>query len=444
MDRHDHVAKRVSDLAFATNLAGAAEGLVAAAKAGLDPRLFMQVALASSGASAAMEQHGPRMLRRDFSPADGTLADLRGDLEGVLELARRVGAPTPLGAVVHGWVLSAVRHGHEGDGPAALATVHEALAGVRLDAAAATGAPGLRPPVLADGVPRVGVIGLGRMGKPVAACIRRANLALVVHNRSQSPVDELVAHGAERAATPAEVAARADVVLTCVTDDAAVERVYAGADGLLSAARPEQVLLDLGTTALALTRRLAEAAAARGAHFVDGPVSGGIPAAVQGTLTIMLGASEEGFRCASPVLAAIGSRLFHLGPPGSGQVAKQINNMLLYTNGAALCEAIALGMAAGVPAAEVVAALEHSRGASYALGSRGKMVVERDFQPRFSNYGRLKDGRAVLDLGAHVHVPLVLVALGQELHQAAVACGWGDEDWGSLVKVYEHMAGIGG
>lgn len=443
VEPYDRVAELVTHLAFAANLAAAAEGLALAAKAELDPNRFLEVALASSGASAALERHGPLMLRHDFAPADGTLADLRRDLEAALDLARQVGAPAPLGALVHGWVLSAVRCGHSSDGPAALATVYEALAGVRLDAVAARAAPGLRPPAANDETPRVGFIGLGKMGRPIAECLMRAGLALVVHNRSQAVVEALVRQGAERAATPAEVAARADVVLTCLPDDAAVERVYTGPDGLLAAARSDLVLLDLGTTGLALTRRLAEDATARGTHFVDGPVSGGISAAVQGTLTIMLGASEEAFRRASPVLAAIGRRLFHLGPPGSGQVTKQINNMLLYIHGAGGLEALAVGMAAGAPLAHLVAALERSRGASYALATRSKLLVERDFQPRFSHYGRLKDGRAVLDLGAALHVPLVLAAISQELHQVAVASGWGDEDWASLIKVYERLAGIG-
>ncbi|MBI4507799.1 MAG: NAD(P)-dependent oxidoreductase [Chloroflexi bacterium] len=350
--------------------------------------------------------------------------------------------PTPLAAVAHGWLLAVLRHDAGADDPAALLTVYERLAGWSLAAAQPRAAPGRRAPAAREGIERVGFVGLGRLGRPIAECIRRAGFPMIVHNRSQGAVGDMVREGAERAASPAQTAARADVVLTCLPDNEAVERVYLGPSGLIEGARPEQVLVDVGTTALGLTRRLDAAAAARAAIFVDAPVTGGIPAALEGRLTVMIGASEEGFRRASPVLAAMAERLFHVGPPGAGQSTKLVGNMLLGTNTAALAEGLALGVAAGLAADELLERLLRSSADSWVMRLRGPKMVQRDFRPLFTVLGRLKDSQAALALGRELHVPLPLAAVAHELYQAAAAGGCGAEDFATVVRVYEGLAGL--
>lgn len=434
--------KAVTGLVAAVNLAEAAEGLVLAAKAGLDPAALVRVVTVSSGASTMLGTHGHKMLAGQFDTVTYAVADLRRDLETALELAWRCGVPTPLGAIVHGWALSMARRGQGHLDAAALVTVYEGLAGVRLTAARTSEAPGLRSPTATTTDLRVGFIGLGRMGKPMAACLCRAGFSVVVHNRSHEAVDDLVRQGAQRAATPAEVAAQSDIVLTCLPDDTAVERVYCGPGGLIAAARPGAVLVDFGTTSLALTRRLEHEIAARGALFVDAPVSGGPPRAATGSLTIMVGATEAGFGRASSALGAVGSRIFHLGPPGTGQITKHVNNMLLTTNFAAACEGLALGVAAGIPAGQLLPALLGSSAASNATEVRGRRIVERDFRPAFPTYGQLKDLQAALELGRNLHVPLPLAAVTHELLQSVAARGWGDEDWAAVTKAYESLANL--
>lgn len=419
-------------------LAGAVEGLVLAARAGLDLALLLEVVRVSSGASAVLERYGWALIGRQRLPAAATLARCRADLAAALRLARRHGAPVPLAALVDAWLLGGAGPG-DAAWPLALAARYEALAGCRLAAGAAVTAPGLRAAPPQGATACVGFIGLGRIGKPIAETLRRAGLSLVVHNRSQGPVEELVRLGAERAATPAAVAERADVIMTCLPDHEAVERVYLGPDGLAGAVRPGQVLVDLGTTALALTRRLHQALTAQGAFFVDAPVSGGIPAAREGRLTVMIGATEEGFARAASVLAVLGKRLFHVGPPGAGQVAKQINNLLLGTTTAAAAEALTLGVAAGWRAAPLLAVLLASSAASWALRMRGPKMVERDFAPLFTVDGRLKDSQAALALGQELHVPLPLAAVAHELYQVAAAQGYGAADFAAVIAAYETL-----
>jgi 3-hydroxyisobutyrate dehydrogenase-like beta-hydroxyacid dehydrogenase len=435
---HDALAQHAAHLLGTVTLAGAVEGLVLATKAGLDLALLLDVVRVSSGASALLERHGAALVGRQPAAAATTLARCRARLEAAMRAARRHGVPTPLAALTHAWLLHSPSH-DDRQWPAALAARYEALAGCRLAAAPTGTAPGLRAatPRL-DGSP-VGFIGLGRIGKPIAETLRRAGLPLIVHNRSQAAVDDLVRQGATRAASPAEVAAQADVVLTCLPDNEAVERVYLGPLGLVEALRPGAALIDLGTTALALTRRLHDAIATQGGHFVDAPISGGIPAAQEGRLTVIIGASEEGFERAAPVLAALGERLFHVGPPGSGQVAKQVNNMLLGTTTAAGAEALALGVSAGQSADTLIAALLASPAASWALRMRGPKMAQRDFRPLFTIDGRLKDSQAALALGQELHVPLPLAAAAHELYQVAAAHGHGADDFAAVMTAYEVL-----
>ena len=172
---------------------------------------------------------------------------------------------------------------------------------------------------------RVGFIGLGIMGKPMAMRLARAGFPITVHNRSQAAVEELAGEGADTATSPREVAERSDVVVTMLPDSPDVEAVVLGEDGVLEGLREGMLLIDMSTIAPATSRQVHEALAERGVEAIDAPVSGGEPAAVDGQLSIMAVGSEEAVARAKPIFDELGKATTHIGPPGAGQVAKAAN-----------------------------------------------------------------------------------------------------------------------
>ncbi len=219
---------------------------------------------------------------------------------------------------------------------------------------------------------KVGFIGLGRMGKPMALNVLKAGFLLTVHNRSQGAVEELVAAGARRASSPAQVAQECDVVLTCLPDVPTSDHIFLGQDGLLAAARPGQVFVDHSTVTLALSRRCAQAATARGAYFLDTPISGGPERAADGTLTIMVGGDRQAFDKVEPVFKAMGKNVRYAGGSGAGTVFKLINQLLASINICAVAEAMVMAEKAGVDRQALLEVLNTSWGGSAVLARRGR------------------------------------------------------------------------
>ena len=208
-------------------------------------------------------------------------------------------------------------------------------------------------------VQTVGFIGLGVMGRPMARNLLKRGFPLVVHSRSQPPVDEIVAAGARKASSPAEVAREATRIITMLPDGPDVERVLAGPDGIFSALQPGTILIDMSTIAPATARKLATEASARGASMLDAPVSGGEIGAIDGTLSIMVGGAASSLAAVRPVLEAMGNpeRVIHLGDSGAGQICKACNQLVIGGTLAAVGEAFALARKSGVDPAKVRAAL---------------------------------------------------------------------------------------
>lgn len=444
------MAKLINNLLASIVLTVTVEGLVLGAKAGVDPRLLLDVIQVSSGNSAMLGIRKEKLLVRDFDNVMHPLTGRLKDVEAALALARRHFVPAPLSDWVRSVVLSALRHGDGGLDAAALIRVYERLSGYTLPsvpprsvekASFASGARDTEAPV----DPReltVGFIGLGRMGKGMASVLAKAGIPLFVYNRSKQPVQELVELGATAATSPADLARNVDVIITCLHINEAVEAVYFGPDGLLSGVRPGAVLVDTGTTSLALTRRIAEAAAAKQAGFVDAPISGGPPRAATGELTIMAGGSDETFAKAAPVLRRLASQLFHMGGVGSGQVTKQVNNLMTVGNYAAFCEAFAIARAAGLDLLALHDVVQMSSGGSQGMTLRGMKALTGDRKVIFTVEGRIKDSQAALELGRVLHVPLPLTALIHELLQAPAAWGLDQEDWTRLADTYEALANV--
>ncbi|HEX7290602.1 MAG TPA: NAD(P)-dependent oxidoreductase [Conexibacter sp.] len=289
--------------------------------------------------------------------------------------------------------------------------------------------------------PVVGVIGLGIMGEPMARNLLRAGFPLVVWNRTAARADALVADGAQRASSPREVAARAAVTITILSDTPDVAEVYRREpDGVLAAAAPGKVFVDMSTIAPRAARELAAEAAARGAALLDAPVSGGDVGAREGTLSIMVGGDADALARARPVLEALGTRITHVGSNGAGQVVKACNQIVVGLTLEALGEALVLGSKAGVDPRAIVEALGGGLAASRVLEVRGEQLLARDFAPGFKLDLHAKDLGIVLEEARELGVPLPGAALVAELFAAERERGRGDADNSTVVRALEALA----
>lgn len=288
---------------------------------------------------------------------------------------------------------------------------------------------------------RVGFIGLGVMGKPMAFNLLRSGYPLMVFNRSRRPLDELAEAGATPAASPRVMAEQCDVIVTMLPDSPDVEAVVLGPGGVLEGARPGALLIDMSTVAAATARKLAESMRSRGADALDAPVSGGDIGAREGTLSIMVGGRTESFERALPILKAMGRSIIHIGPAGAGQVAKSANQMVVAMTIQAVGEALTLAAKAGVDPARVREALLGGFAQSRVLDVHGKRLLERQFAPGFKARLQRKDLGIALATGRELGVPLPGTALVHELISALVSQGKGELDHSALMTVVEGLAG---
>ena len=284
--------------------------------------------------------------------------------------------------------------------------------------------------------PSVGFIGLGRMGKPMATNLTNAGFHVVVHSRSQGPVAELVAIGATQADYPGEVAALADVVCTCLPDAEASETVYLASNGLVAAARPTNLFIETSTNAPSLARRIAADAQAKGAGYVDAPVSGGVEGAEKATLTIMAGGETGDVERARPVLKAMGANIHHVGGVGQGSVVKLINQLLVAVHTQAACEAMLLGIKAGVDPAQLLDVLSSSWGTSAMLGRTGPLVISGDYGSRAPMRLIAKDIALVSELASETELSLPLVERVAAAIDDALKRGLAESDIAALASLY--------
>lgn len=290
-------------------------------------------------------------------------------------------------------------------------------------------------------VSKVGFVGLGIMGQPMARNLLKAGFSLVVHSRTRASVDALVAAGATAAASPADVARATDLVVTMVPDSSDVELVASGPGGVFEGAHPGLIVADMSTISPATTRDLARRAAERGIAWLDAPVSGGELGAIAGSLTIMVGGTDAAFERARPVFAAMGQRVTHIGPTGHGQTAKLCNQILAAVNLLASCEALVLGAKAGLNLEKMHEALSGGAGNSWAFQNLGKKMLNRDFAPAFKVRLQQKDLRLVSETARELHVPIAGTEVVQQLLRALEAHGAGDDGTQKLVTVLEQLAG---
>jgi 3-hydroxyisobutyrate dehydrogenase len=288
---------------------------------------------------------------------------------------------------------------------------------------------------------RVGFVGLGIMGGPMAANLLAAGYELTAWNRTAAKTEPLAAAGARVAGSPAEVAAASEVTFTCVTASADVEAVVLGPGGVIEGATPGSIVVDCSTIAPATARKVHARLAERGVAMLDAPVSGGDVGAKAGTLAIMVGGDAETFERALPVLRAIGKTIVHVGPPGAGQVVKLCNQVAGGLNLLAMAEAISLCRRSGVDPAKMLEVVSAGAAGSWMLQHLGPRAVAGDFAPGFMVDLMQKDLGLVLEAAHETHTPLPGSALVRQLFEMLQARGRGREGTQAIVEALALLAG---
>lgn len=291
-------------------------------------------------------------------------------------------------------------------------------------------------------IQRIGFIGLGIMGKPMARHLLQAGYPLIVHNRSRGAVQELVREGAEEAFCPREAAERSDAVLTMLPDSQDVEAVVLGAEGVAEGIRPGMRYIDMSTISPAVARRIHGCLQVQGVESLDAPVSGGEVGAREASLSFMVGGAEEVFQRALPILRAMGKNIVHVGGPGAGQVTKACNQIVVAGTIQCVAEALTMARKAGVDAARVREALLGGFAQSRILDLHGQRIMDRRFQPGFKIRLHRKDLAIALETGRELSVPLFGTAQAAALMDALVAGGRGELDHSALALLIEELAGL--
>lgn len=290
---------------------------------------------------------------------------------------------------------------------------------------------------------RVGCVGLGIMGRPMALNVLKAGFPVVAWNRSQNDrLRDVLAAGAHKGGSPTEVARQVDVVLINVTDSPDVEAVALGEQGVIAGAHEGLVVVDNSTISPEVTRRVGAALAERGVQMVDAPVSGGERGAIAGALSIMAGGESATLERVRPVLQAMGQTIVHCGPLGAGQTVKLCNQIAVGLHNLAMSEALVLAAKAGISVDRMVEAVAAGAGGSWAMTNLAPRVLKRDFAPGFKLGLQQKDLRLALEAGRAAGAPLPGTALVHQLYEALETRGLADEGNQALVKAIELLANV--
>lgn len=288
----------------------------------------------------------------------------------------------------------------------------------------------------------IGFVGLGIMGHAMARNLLEAGLDVAVWNRTTARADDLAQDGAAVLPSPEAVASACEIVMVCVSDTPDVEDVVFGSNGVAAGLQAGGLIIDHSTISPEATKRFAERIGDLGGHWLDAPISGGSEGAVNGTLSIMVGGDQTQMERALPYMEVVGSTITHVGPTGSGQLVKAVNQILVVVNQLAVSEALLLAEAGGLDLESVITAVEGGAAGSWMLSNRGPQMVERDWRPGFTIDLQQKDLRLVLEAADDVGVPLPGTALVFQMYRALQERGLGSEGNHALVKALEAMCGI--
>jgi 2-hydroxy-3-oxopropionate reductase len=289
---------------------------------------------------------------------------------------------------------------------------------------------------------KIGFIGLGIMGKPMAKNLVKAGYDLVVFDVIPGPIAELVALGAKAGSSPKDVASRTEIIITMLPNSPHVKAAVLGAGGVIEGVRPGAIVVDMSSIAPSASQEISAKLAEKGIPLLDAPVSGGEPKAVDGTLAIMVGGPEETFNQVKELLAKMGASVILVGAVGSGNVAKLANQMIVALNIAAVSEALVLATKAGVSPERVFDAIKGGLAGSTVMNAKVPMILAGNFKPGFRIELHIKDLMNAMDTAHELNVPIPLSGQVLEMMQALKADGKAANDHSGLVQFYEGLAKI--
>lgn len=288
----------------------------------------------------------------------------------------------------------------------------------------------------------VGFIGVGNMGNPMAGNILKTGFPLTIFDTHAPAMANLVGAGAKAGGSAADVVDRSEIVLTCLPASPDVEAAYLEPGGLVERARPGMILVDLSSVLPSTPRTIEPRARARGVHFLEAPVSGGVSGARAATLAVMVGGDAAVLERARPVLRALGPNVFHVGPVGAGNTVKAINNMMSCVNGLAMMEGVAVGLKAGLDPMTIYEVVKASSGGSKSLERLPTAIVPRKFDPGFKVRLMNKDLETFTAIAKEFHVPVSFANVAQRYEQMAMAAGLADQDTSVVMTLIERLAAI--
>lgn len=288
----------------------------------------------------------------------------------------------------------------------------------------------------------VGFIGVGIMGQGMARNLLKAGFDVTVWNRTTSRMGSLVEAGASAGQSPADVAAKCDIIITCVSDTPDVEEVILGEQGVIHGAKAGALVVDCSTISPQTTKEIAARLASRQVNMLDAPISGGSEGAAKGTLSIMVGGDASQFERALPVFQAMGKTITHVGDTGAGQTVKLVNQILVVVTMLAVGEGLLFAQAGGLDLQKTLSAVSGGAAGSWMLSNRGPQVVERDWRPGFTIDLQQKDLRLVLEAADQLGVPIPGTSLVFQLYRSLQKQGLGEQGNHALVKALENLAGF--
>jgi len=288
---------------------------------------------------------------------------------------------------------------------------------------------------------KIGFIGLGIMGKPMAKNLIKAGFPLTVWNRTASKMKELIEMGANGASSPKEVAEKSNVIITMLTDSPDVEEVILGPSGVIEGVKRGSIVIDMSTISPKVARKIASKLAEVGVEMLDAPVTGGEIGAINATLSIMVGGNYETFQKCLPIFQALGKRVTYMGPHGNGQITKLCNQIICVINIQAVCEGLILAAKAGLDLDKFLEVVTGGAANSWMLSNLGPKMIKGDMEPGFKIATQQKDLRLVFETAAELKVPLPATSLVQQMFRTVEAEGLSEKGTQALIKAMEKIAG---